>query len=713
MIKLKDFFAIQNLEQIDVIQKKDRQINQPEKIKTSLKDYQKSTIYHMHLKENKKGFFINHSSFIETNFGILGEKVGAGKTFITLGLIANSKKVGVCRDVEIEVLKYYLKLKNINPNFLNDIKKYMPKLKFMKKEHSYTITDPDSVYMAGYMRSYMRDYNQLMENKTIKDLNTNLIVVPHNLIQQWRDDIDNHTDLKYYYISNIRHIRNLKIEDIQQADVVICNASKYNQLIDKLLRQDNYIYRWERVFFDEAHTVNIPKCYFTFSKFYWFITATHNEISKRPGTGFLKQTFQNFGYQLRRYLDLGRDNCFNMFVIKTNKDIVNIEYNLPPPTEIIHISNKPLWITIIEEAMTYFNNQNMNEMMYAELDRLLCTELMQNYRHIHDNFYFTNHNVVTSIISILGYKKDRYVRLTNEYNHDISSMSHRGLVPESLLDSNTRRRIERRRERIRAFTVEQQRVTNILNNIHQKLLEHNLCHKCIKKKFKLLEFRCTQNNCPITYTCNDCYNSQETQTCSTCYNMARCTFNIKEDNAFPSRSELRENLRALNVNLVDLESSGKLSKQSMYDLYQERSSSKFNNVLNLIKNSEDDQRFLFFSNFNNIFHKYEKRFKEEGIKFSLLKGNNNVIQSRLKKFKKGEFKLLLLNGKHYGSGLNLQMATDVILVHKVDKKVQTQVIGRANRMGRKGELKLHYIGFEGEFPQPTEPAPSNPSNPSN
>ena len=107
MIKLKDFFRLQDINQIDLITNKDRQINQPTTVTIPLKDYQKSTIYHMFLKENKKGFFINHNSFVESNFGILGEQVGAGKTFVTLGLIANSKKVGKCRDVELEVLKHF------------------------------------------------------------------------------------------------------------------------------------------------------------------------------------------------------------------------------------------------------------------------------------------------------------------------------------------------------------------------------------------------------------------------------------------------------------------------------------------------------------------------------------------------------------------------------------------------------------------------------
>ena len=56
-----------------------------------------------------------------------------------------------------------------------------------------------------------------------------------------------------------------------------------------------------------------------------------------------------------------------------------------------------------------------------------------------------------------------------------------------------------------------------------------------------------------------------------------------------------------------------------------------------------------------------------------------------------------MNGKFYGSGLNLQDATDIIITHKISDDVKTQIIGRAHRMGRKGDLNVHYIAFENEL----------------
>ena len=56
----------------------------------------------------------------------------------------------------------------------------------------------------------------------------------------------------------------------------------------------------------------------------------------------------------------------------------------------------------------------------------------------------------------------------------------------------------------------------------------------------------------------------------------------------------------------------------------------------------------------------------------------------------------MLNALNYGSGLNLHMATDIIKYHQLDIELETQVIGRAQRMGRSNSLNVYYLFNEGE-----------------
>ena len=56
----------------------------------------------------------------------------------------------------------------------------------------------------------------------------------------------------------------------------------------------------------------------------------------------------------------------------------------------------------------------------------------------------------------------------------------------------------------------------------------------------------------------------------------------------------------------------------------------------------------------------------------------------------------MLNAVNYGSGLNLQSATDIIIYHELNNELETQVIGRAQRLGRKEGLNVYYLFHENE-----------------
>ena len=46
---------------------------------------------------------------------------------------------------------------------------------------------------------------------------------------------------------------------------------------------------------------------------------------------------------------------------------------------------------------------------------------------------------------------------------------------------------------------------------------------------------------------------------------------------------------------------------------------------------------------------------------------------RINNYDKGKIKVLMLNAKYYGSGLNLQMTTDIIICHTMDENTKTQI----------------------------------------
>ena len=50
-----------------------------------------------------------------------------------------------------------------------------------------------------------------------------------------------------------------------------------------------------------------------------------------------------------------------------------------------------------------------------------------------------------------------------------------------------------------------------------------------------------------------------------------------------------------------------------------------------------------------------------------------------------------MNSINSGDGLNLQEATDIILYHNVSTGLETQILGRANRIGRNINLSVHHL----------------------
>jgi SNF2 family DNA or RNA helicase len=115
-----------------------------------------------------------------------------------------------------------------------------------------------------------------------------------------------------------------------------------------------------------------------------------------------------------------------------------------------------------------------------------------------------------------------------------------------------------------------------------------------------------------------------------------------------------------------------------------------------LKNKED-AKILLFAAFDNTFNNVVPILKKLGTHYEYVKGNSNQIRCTIERYKEGNTKVLLMNTQHFGSGLNLENTTDMILFHKFDTENEKQVIGRAQRYGRKEPLNVHYLLYENEM----------------
>ena len=124
---------------------------------------------------------------------------------------------------------------------------------------------------------------------------------------------------------------------------------------------------------------------------------------------------------------------------------------------------------------------------------------------------------------------------------------------------------------------------------------------------------------------------------------------------------------------------------------------KLTHIINDLKTEDKkNKRFLIFTNNYFLINSITKAFEKNEITYTILKGNNNTINNRLKKYNRKEIQVLLLNAKYFGNGLNLQHTDEIYIFNNLTHEMEKQVIGRANRFGRKKPLVVNYVLYNNE-----------------
>jgi hypothetical protein len=134
---------------------------------------------------------------------------------------------------------------------------------------------------------------------------------------------------------------------------------------------------------------------------------------------------------------------------------------------------------------------------------------------------------------------------------------------------------------------------------------------------------------------------------------------------------------------------------------QTKKLTKIEALIKILK--EKTGKFLLFSNYDQTFNKLIDELVKNNIVFSRVQGSGAVVNKIIERFENNEIDVLLLNAQYYGSGLNLQMATDIIIYHEMSLELETQIIGRAQRIGRNKPLNVFYLLHDHESHNVTSP----------
>ena len=148
-------------------------LDTPKNIKIKLKPHQKRTLYEMTIRENGKYRFSDGC-----NINFLCDNVGSGKSLCVLSLIANSPT-----------------------------SKFAPQTYY---DDSTKVGNSNSSYSSYSTYNYQKDFhlgngykinNGLCASSDAIELKTNLIIIPHNVFNQWMGYIKTQTNLTVFGIS--------------------------------------------------------------------------------------------------------------------------------------------------------------------------------------------------------------------------------------------------------------------------------------------------------------------------------------------------------------------------------------------------------------------------------------------------------------------------------------------------------------------------------
>jgi hypothetical protein len=258
------------------------EIEQPENLKINLYKHQKVSVYKMEKLEKYKRITINQYN-CETEFGILGDIPGYGKSYSIISLILRDKMEW---DINEEHIKTDIKILN--------------------------------------------DYVRLSSTIFKKRIKTNLILCSVSIMNQWKEYFKNAPSLSVYEITTNKHIKD---HVIGKYDVVIVSSNRYNELMENV--GDNIV--WKRFIYDEAASLYISKMKNINFGFMWLITSTYEYLCfGNKGIHFLHNFMRNIYTDYIKY-----------FVIKNKEKFIKESFELPPVKFITHQCLNPKILLIL------------------------------------------------------------------------------------------------------------------------------------------------------------------------------------------------------------------------------------------------------------------------------------------------------------------------------------------------------------------------------
>jgi Helicase conserved C-terminal domain/SNF2-related domain len=576
-----------------------------------------------------------------TSYGILGDRVGSGKSLTALSLVK------------------------------------MPPPPPLYNEY---IVRGNTILGDGRDVGLLRTRTQVMSGTgmKLKEVSTSLFIIPHALMGQWEAYVANDTTLKCCFVKKRKEaeLPNL-IETIEQYDALFVSSTMWNSF--RAIHHPRNIL-WRRVFIDEADSIAITTDWDDINGlFYWFISASWLNLVFAGGAYFnvlsaytpldetppyvidrVKKLQNNHYLQIPgcRHVNIVRRMCG----ISANHSTVAINAAVSQSARlIVHSSEEYIKTSFTMPTMTTRKIICATPTNIRVLDSFISREMMERL----------NAGDVVGALESLGMNSYTESEITNAVTAAIQKELHNAKVTYEY-----KKTLEYSTESLKqkAIEAQEQKIASIESRI-----------SAIQERLK----RTKEQTCPICYC--DLTNPSVTPCCQQLFCFACLCESLKRVASCPL-------CRARIDNIKDIKVLGETAAQP-----QVQEVPKTNSLLNkndsFVKFMKENPtaRVLMFSSYDASFTKLEDSLDAADIKYSMLNGSQLRIAKLLREFKSGKYNVLFLNARNMGAGLNIESATHVMLFHRMSAELESQIIGRANRLGRTNPLEVVYLIHDNEL----------------
>jgi len=498
-------------------------------------------------------------------------------------------------------------------------------------------------------------FTAVTDNKKIPDIkkmiNSTLIIVPRGPVYvQWEKTLANDTTLKYVAIDSLIYIKkhlpenkfinkNDVINYFNQFDVVLIKNTTLIKLLEYYSFDcvDNYITKWKRIIIDECHDI-INKINIFSYLFIWLISGTYLNICDKISSSPYSQYYN--------VKDILKEDYINYLLVKCNKSFVRESFKIPSIIENYYLCKMSKYLNVIKSYISQ-----------SVLEKI-------------------NANDISGAIKELGGKNETeegFVKLIcTDMNKSIFNKQKEREYVDSQ-DINTEHKANKLKIIDNELILLKSKLKDLTDRISE--IDRKTCPICLE----------TITN-PIILDCTHVF-------CGSC--LIKLLNNNMPNNIVKKCPECRaeinstENLTAIVPVKVDI-----IQENNNKNILGKGILNKEDTLIQLIKNNLNG-KFIVFSRVDS-FTKIIELLTFNNISYASLKGHTNHMMNVLNNFKNGNTKVILLTTQYAGSGIEINCATDVIILHSMDVDKQ-QAIGRAQRVGRTCSLKVHNLCYEHEL----------------